>query len=131
MRKRTHIAHQRNAGDKEIRNRKNVLRERFKRLIDNSSATGSEKVFMKQNLWSIVKELEDMAFFKADRNLNNRIKDLEWTLTNSSTKTSTMKPLPRKAMKLKKPIPKKQPRLPTMVTAMVAKFKGIIHVPKI
>lgn len=131
MRRRTHIAHQRHAGDKEIRNRKNVLRARFKRLIDNASMPGCEKVFLTQNIWSIVKELEDMAFFKADRNLNQRIKDLEWTLTNSSTKTSTMKPLPRKAMKLKKPIPKKLPRWKTMVTAMGAKFKGIVYAEQI
>lgn len=131
MRTRTHIAHMVGATDKQIKARKNVLRERFKRLVDNADMPGNQKGFLKDNLWSIVKELEDMAFFKADRNYSNRIKELEWILTNSSTKTLTSKPLPKRTMKLKKLIQKKPQRLTMMVTAMVAKFKGIIYVPQV
>lgn len=42
------------------KNRRQTLKDRLKRLIDNSSVSGSEKVFLKQNLLSILQEYAEV-----------------------------------------------------------------------
>jgi DNA-directed RNA polymerase beta' subunit len=53
----THLAHELWASKETIRNRKKKLKERINRLIDNSSAPGNEKRFLKLSLKSIFDEL--------------------------------------------------------------------------
>lgn len=42
------------------KNRRKKLKERMKRVIDNSSIAGSEKVFIKQALSSILQEYAEL-----------------------------------------------------------------------
>ena len=55
---RTHLAMMKGASKETIKNRKQKL------LIDNSSLSGSEKVFLKGNLKSIAQELIDIEFWR-------------------------------------------------------------------
>ncbi|ARK07293.1 hypothetical protein [Escherichia phage vB_EcoM_ULIM3] len=52
------------ASKETIKNRKQKLFERMNRLIDNSSLSGSEKVFLKGNLKSIAQELIDIEYWR-------------------------------------------------------------------
>lgn len=61
---RTHAAMMKGASKETIKNRKQKLFERMNRLIDNSSLSGSEKVFLKGNLKSIVQELIDIEYWR-------------------------------------------------------------------
>lgn len=61
---RTHLAMMRGASKETIKNRKKKLFERMNRLIDNSSLSGSEKVFLKGNLKSIAQELIDIEYWR-------------------------------------------------------------------
>ena len=61
---RTHAAMMKGASKETIKNRKQKLFERMNRLIDNSSLSGSEKVFLKGNLKSIAQELIDIAYWR-------------------------------------------------------------------
>lgn len=61
---RTHAAMMKGASKETIKNRKQKLFERMNRLIDNSSLSGSEKVFLKGNLKSIAQELIDIEYWR-------------------------------------------------------------------
>lgn len=61
---RTHAAMMKGASKGTIKNRKQKLFERINRLIDNSSLSGSEKVFLKGNLKSIAQELVDIEYWR-------------------------------------------------------------------
>ncbi len=61
---RTHAAMMKGASNETIKNRKQKLFERMSRLIDNSSLSGSEKVFLKGNLKSIAQELIDIEYWR-------------------------------------------------------------------
>lgn len=61
---RTHLSMMRGASKETIKNRKQKLFERMNRLIDNTSLSGSEKVFLKGNLKSIAQELIDIEFWR-------------------------------------------------------------------
>lgn len=61
---RTHAAMMKGAPKETIKNRKQKLFERMNRLIDNSSLSGSEKVFLKGNLKSIAQELIDIEYWR-------------------------------------------------------------------
>ncbi|WBY53737.1 hypothetical protein [Escherichia phage REP10] len=61
---RTHAAMMKGASNETIKNRKQKLFERMNRLIDNSSLSGSEKVFLKGNLKSIAQELVDIEYWR-------------------------------------------------------------------
>ena len=61
---RTHAAMMKGAAKETIKNRKQKLFERMNRLIDNSSLSGSEKVFLKGNLKSIAQELIDIEYWR-------------------------------------------------------------------
>ncbi|AUM59538.1 hypothetical protein FDJ21_gp062 [Salmonella phage BPS17L1] len=52
------------ASKETIKNRKQKLFERMNRLIDNSSLSGSENVFLKGNLKSIAQELVDIEYWR-------------------------------------------------------------------
>jgi hypothetical protein len=57
MKKTINLAHMKNAGENTIKNRKKKLRERMVRIIDNSTLPGSEKIFVKQAMKSIIDEM--------------------------------------------------------------------------
>ncbi|QIN92452.1 hypothetical protein [Phage NBEco004] len=61
---RTYAAMMKGASKETIKNRKQKLFERMNRLIDNSSLSGSEKVFLKGNLKSIAQELIDIEYWR-------------------------------------------------------------------
>lgn len=61
---RTHAAMMKGSSKETIKNRKQKLFERMNRLIDNSSLSGSEKVFLKGNLKSIAQELIDIEYWR-------------------------------------------------------------------
>ena len=61
---RTHAAMMKGASKETIKNRKQKLFERLNRLIDNSSLSGYEKVFLKGNLKSIAQELIDIEYWR-------------------------------------------------------------------
>lgn len=61
---RAHAAMMKGASKETIKNRKQKLFERMNRLIDNSSLSGSEKVFLKGNLKSIAQELIDIEYWR-------------------------------------------------------------------
>lgn len=61
---RTNAAMMKGASKETIKNRKQKLFERMNRLIDNSSLSGSEKVFLKGNLKSIAQELIDIEYWR-------------------------------------------------------------------
>lgn len=61
---RIHAAMMKGASKETIKNRKQKLFERMNRLIDNSSLSGSEKVFLKGNLKSIAQELIDIEYWR-------------------------------------------------------------------
>lgn len=61
---RTHLAMMKGASKETIKNRKQKLFERMSRLIDNSSLSDSEKVFLKGNMKSIAQELIDIEFWR-------------------------------------------------------------------
>lgn len=61
---RTHAVMMKGASKETIKNRKQKLFERMNRLIDNSSLSGSEKVFLKGNLKSIAQELIDIEYWR-------------------------------------------------------------------
>ena len=42
------------------KNRRKKLKERLNRLIDNSDASGSQKVFLKQNISSLIQEYAEL-----------------------------------------------------------------------
>lgn len=57
MKKAVNLAHMPKADLSTIRNRKKKLKERMARVIGNSSMPGSEKVFVKQAMKSIIEEM--------------------------------------------------------------------------
>ena len=61
---RTHAAMRKGASKETIKNRKQKLFERMNRLIDNTSLSGGEKVFLKSNLKSIAQELVDIEYWR-------------------------------------------------------------------
>lgn len=60
----THAAMMKGASKETIKNRKQKLFERMNRLIDNTSLSGGEKVFLKSNLKSIAQELVDIEYWR-------------------------------------------------------------------
>lgn len=61
---RTRAAMMKGASKETIKNRKQKLFERMNRLIDNTSLSGGEKVFLKSNLKSIAQELVDIEYWR-------------------------------------------------------------------
>lgn len=61
---RTHTAMMKGASNETIKNRKQKLFEKMNRLIDNTSLSGGEKVFLKSNLKSIAQELIDIEYWR-------------------------------------------------------------------
>lgn len=61
---RTHAAMMKGASNETIKNRKQKLFEKMNRLIDNTSLSGGEKVFLKSNLKSIAQELIDIEYWR-------------------------------------------------------------------
>lgn len=61
---RTHTAMMKGVSKETIKNRKQKLFERMNRLIDNTSLSGGEKVFLKSSLKSIAQELVDIEYWR-------------------------------------------------------------------
>ena len=61
---RTLAAMMKGASKETIKNRKQKLFEKMNRLIDNTSLSGGEKVFLKSNLKSIAQELVDIEYWR-------------------------------------------------------------------
>lgn len=60
MKKAVNLSHMVNANKNTIRNRKNTLKERMARVINNSTLPVSEKVFVKHQMMSIFEELKQI-----------------------------------------------------------------------
>nr|DAN14629.1 MAG TPA: hypothetical protein [Caudoviricetes sp.] len=62
----THAAMMKGASKETIKNRKKKLYAKIDRLIDNTTLSGGDKVFLKGNIKAIAKELASIEYWRIE-----------------------------------------------------------------
>ncbi len=65
-------------GDATNRNRRRKLQDRLKRLIDNSSLPGHEKVFLRQNIKALMQEYAELWEHRLPKTEENGYARIFW-----------------------------------------------------